>query len=145
MTALTSHRPATHCRKRRPSSRNTNDVGYGNPPKKNRFKPGQSGNPKGRPKGAKSAEIILRTILNRKIAIRESGKTRKITVLEAMFLKFAEEGLKGNPKAAAFLLNRYAMESSGEEPGEIHGDDQEILEAFTRKLEAKFRHRKEKP
>jgi len=30
------------------------DVGYGKPPAHSRFKPGQSGNPRGRPKGVKN-------------------------------------------------------------------------------------------
>ena len=40
------------------------DVGYGKPPRSRRFKPGQSGNPKGRPKGAKNRDTILRELLN---------------------------------------------------------------------------------
>ena len=34
-------------------------VGYRRPPKKSRFKPGQSGNPKGRPKGTKNLKRDL--------------------------------------------------------------------------------------
>jgi hypothetical protein len=37
-----------------PRDGDDNDVGYGKPPKRSRFKPGQSGNPKGRPKRARS-------------------------------------------------------------------------------------------
>ena len=48
-------------------------VGYGRPPLHTRFKPGQSGNPKGRPKGAKNEDTILREIMNRPIDIREGG------------------------------------------------------------------------
>src|SRR5687768_11122353 len=33
-------------------------VGYGKPPVHSRFKPGQSGNPRGRPKGARNRPII---------------------------------------------------------------------------------------
>lgn len=61
-----------------------NEVGYGKPPRTHQFKPGQSGNPKGRPKGAKSEATILYELLHRKIPIREGGKTRKVTVLEAI-------------------------------------------------------------
>ena len=35
------------------------EVGYGKPPRKSQFKPGQSGNPKGRPKGRKGFSTIL--------------------------------------------------------------------------------------
>ena len=83
------------------------EVGYCQPPKHTRFKPGNSGNPKGRPKGAKNEVTILRNILNRQIDSRQDGKVRKISVLEGILLRFTEDALKGNPKSAAFLLNRY--------------------------------------
>ena len=35
------------------------EVGYAKPPQEGRFKPGRSGNPKGRPKGAKSKRSAL--------------------------------------------------------------------------------------
>ena len=36
-------------------------VGYGRPPKATQFKPGRSGNPRGRPKGAKSEDTMIAT------------------------------------------------------------------------------------
>jgi hypothetical protein len=121
------------------------NVGYGRPPQTHQFKPGQSGNPKGRPKSAKNETTILRNLLNRKIEMRQDGKLRKISLLEAMLLRFAEDALKGNPKAAAFLLNRYApIEWTDADPTDIDRDDEQILESFTRRLEADFRSRKEK-
>jgi len=135
-------------RPRRPplaKSRQTHayDVGYGRPPGEHRFKPGRSGNPRGRPKGAKNEEMILNNLLNRRIEIRESGRLRKITVLEAMLLKFAEEALKGDPKAATFLLNRYRSPEANEaSANEMSREDQEILDAFTRRLEAQYRDKR---
>jgi hypothetical protein len=113
------------------------DVGYGRPPRAHQFKPGQSGNPKGRPKGAKNEATILHELLNRKIPIREGGRTRKITVLEAILLRFTEDSLKGNTKSAAFLLNRHGTLVAGEpQRAEISDDDQQILEAFAQRIMA---------
>ena len=39
------------------------DVGYARPPKDSRFKPGQSGNPRGRARGAKNTSTIVRDAL----------------------------------------------------------------------------------
>jgi Family of unknown function (DUF5681) len=43
---------------------------YGRPPIEHRFKPGQRGNPRGRPKGRKNEATILHELLNRKIIVR---------------------------------------------------------------------------
>ncbi len=110
---------------------NEGDVGYGRPPRTHQFKPGQSGNPKGRPKGAKNEATILNELLHRKIPIREGSRTRKIMVLEAILLRFTEDSLKSNTKSAAFLLNRHGALVAGEpQPSEITEDDREILSAF---------------
>ncbi len=112
-------------------------IGYGSPPVETRFKPGQSGNPRGRPKGRKNEATILHELLNRKITVREDGKPRKITVLEAILLRFTEDALKGNTKTATFLFNRYEHQRH-----EVKDDstltelDREILNSFVRRFEA---------
>jgi hypothetical protein len=113
------------------------EAGYGRPPRSHQFKPGQSGNPKGRPKGTKNEATILYELLNRKIPIREGSRTRKITVLEAILLRFTEDSLKGNTKSAAFLLNRHSALVAGEpQRSDISDDDQQILEAFAQRIMA---------
>jgi hypothetical protein len=82
-------------------------VGYGKPPSEHRFKPGQSGNPRGRPKGAKNTATLLRELLDRKIEVRTASSVRKISVREAILTRFAEAALKGDTKSAGFLLQRY--------------------------------------
>lgn len=126
---------STSRRKSKPEIGN-DDVGYGRPPKAHQFKPGQSGNPK----GAKNEDTIIRSILNRKIAIREAGKARKVSVLEAMIWKFAEDALKGNTKSAGFLLNRYQMaEGRAPETDQLDEDDRGVLDDFIARMQADIR------
>jgi len=113
------------------------DVGYGRPLRGHQFKPGQSGNPRGRPKGAKNEATILRILLNRKIEIREGARTRKVTIFEAILLRFTEDALKGNTKAAAFLFNRYAATTQvgdSQSSDDINEDDREVIADFVRRL-----------
>ena len=74
------------------------DVGCGKPPRRHQFKPGQSGNPKGRKKGVKNEITILQELLQHKVALNERGKTRKIILLEAILRRVAEDCLRGNIK-----------------------------------------------
>ena len=126
-------------RRRRPPGDDV--VGYGRPPQAHQFRPGQSGNPRGRPKGAKNEAVILGQLLNRKITVREGGGLRKISVLEAILLRFAEDALKGNVKTAAFLFNRYsasgAADTESESKQDLSGDDRKVLDSFVRRIESK--------
>jgi hypothetical protein len=118
------------------------DVGYGRPPREHQFKPGQSGNKRGRPKGSKNEATIISELLNRRIDIRQNGSVRKITLLEGILLKFAEDALKGNPKSAAFLLNRKLLTESSDQPADgpaLDMDDQKVLEHYAQQLEEQFK------
>jgi len=75
------------------------EVGYGKPPQHSRFKPGQSGNPRGRPKGARNAATVLRDELAEKITVTENGKTITITKLEGIVKAAVVKALKGDPRA----------------------------------------------
>ena len=113
------------------------NLGYGKPPKAYQYKPGQSGNPKGRPKGAKNRETILRELLNSKITMRREGKARKITVMEGIFHKMVEDSLKGNIKSATFLLNQLASIASNHgSESEISTDDKAVLDAYLRNFQS---------
>ena len=80
-------------------------VGYGKPPRHSRFRKGQSGNPRGRPKGSQSAARLVRSILNEKIVIRENGKRRAITRREAMLKQLANKGVMGDLRSIREVLN----------------------------------------
>lgn len=74
-------------------------IGYGKPPRHSRFKPGRSGNPKGRPKGARSFSALLDEELKQSILVTEGGWTRKLSKLLAVDCLC--EGHEGRPTSVA--------------------------------------------
>jgi len=111
-------------------------VGYGRPPRQHQFKRGQSGNPRGRPKGVRSEDDILAKLLNRKISIQDRSGVRQVSVLEAVYVRVAQNALKGDLKAATFLMNRKAAVAQGRggEAPEMNEDDRAVLDAYLAQL-----------
>jgi uncharacterized protein DUF5681 len=89
-------------------------VGYGRPPAASRFQPGQSGNPKGRPKGVRNASSLARDALERKIEVKVNGRRKNMTVRSAAYLRLAEKAVAGDAKALDYLLS---LESAEHPPG----------------------------
>ena len=80
-------------------------VGYGKPPHETRFKPGQSGNPGGRPKrNAITLVEALARELNTSITVTEGGKPKKITKLVAMAKQLTIKAVNGDLKAMTLLM-----------------------------------------
>jgi hypothetical protein len=92
----------------------TDAVGYRRPPRHSQFQPGCSGNPKGRPKGSRSALAIFQDIIRQKITVTENGRTRRIPVVEAMLRRLLNDALRGDEKALKLCLP--LIERYGESP-----------------------------
>ncbi len=84
------------------------EVGYGKPPAETRFKPGQSGNPSGRPKGARNKlptlnEERLKTIIleeaYRAIRINDGDRQIKVPMAQAIVRAVAVNAVKGQQRA----------------------------------------------
>lgn len=79
-------------------------VGYGRPPLHSRFKTGQSGNPKGRPRGKRNMATLLDEVLAQRISITSNGKRKRVSVENALLMRLVEKALGGDLKAASMLL-----------------------------------------
>jgi hypothetical protein len=88
-------------------------VGYGRPPMTTRFRPGQSGNPRGRPKGARNLSTVIAAALSERVAINENGRCRRITKLEAAVKQLVNRAASGEARPMQLLL---ALVQAGETP-----------------------------
>jgi Family of unknown function (DUF5681) len=89
-----------------PDGKDNGAVGYRRPPVDRQFKPGQSGNPKGRPKGSKNFVTTFAAILSRPIKVRDrnNGKTRTASKLEVMIEAITNKAMAGDAKAFATVI-----------------------------------------
>jgi hypothetical protein len=83
------------------------DIGYGKPPKHSQFQEGQSGNKKGRPKGAKGLKTMVRKILTEKVTVRTGAGPKRMTRMEAMIHKITEKAFGGDLRALQSLVQLY--------------------------------------
>jgi len=121
---------------REPSPDGAYQVGYGKPPKETRFKPGRSGNPKGRMKKAESVSGQVARILAKRITVTEGGVTKRLTLQEVMLTTLANKAAKGDLKALEFVLglakSHEGQPGSTINPALLEGDSKEIIDTFLR-------------
>jgi hypothetical protein len=109
-------------------------VGYGRPPTETRFKPGQSGNPKGRRKGTKNLKTDLVEELTQRILVTENGRQVRHTKQRLLVKALLAQALKGETRASSLLINLLSqtlgLDPPQERVQELAPDDQEILDEF---------------
>jgi len=111
------------------------EVGYGKPPKATQFNKGQSGNPKGRPKGARGLKTDLKAELNERVTISENGRSRKLTKQQLMFKQLGTKAASGDLKAISKLAE-LAISLLGpedeipESASRLSHEDEAILQQF---------------
>jgi hypothetical protein len=74
-------------------------IGYGKPPKATRFKPGRSGNPRGRPKGAKGHKQIVEEIAGEMHNVMEGDTMRRYSTLELILLSLRNRAAAADVRA----------------------------------------------
>lgn len=97
------------------------EVGYGKPPRNTRFKPGQSGNPRGRPKGSKNKrpslheermkDIILDEAY-RDVTVRDGDRHVTIPMVQAVMRSLAVNAAKGQHRAQRLFAELLASVES---------------------------------
>jgi len=116
------------------SEHDNENVGYGRPPAGSRFKPGKSGNPKGRPKGSRNFRTDLMETLKAPIHVKENGNLRKLSTQQAALFRLREKALKGDSRSLNRLLDlaaHYNGETLTIDSAEtVPDEDQAILDHY---------------
>lgn len=81
----------------------------GHPPAATRFRKGQSGNPKGRPRKEKPATgSAFDVVIDRTFTVMRDGRSRELTVEEALQLQTYRDAIAGNRAARREVLKMIA-------------------------------------
>ncbi len=114
-------------------------VGYKKPPCQTQFKPGQSGNAKGRPKGSKNFATVFEKELLTPIPVTENGKRKKMSKLEAIIKGTINKAVTGDPKATVVVLDEARLhESQNQVPVPqdtiVSPEDQRVIDNIVRRI-----------
>ena len=109
-------------------------VGYGKPPRHTQFKPGQSGNPSGRPKGVRSLKDDFHEVLCEPVRITQNGKARELTTQQVILKVLANKAGKGEMGAirqtVELMLRVFGTGEDAEaERGALSEDDEALIAA----------------
>lgn len=108
-------------------------VGYKRPPKHSRFKKGQSGNPRGRPKRTRNLKTDLVEELCESIRVKEGGREYQVSKQRAVLKSLVAAAIKGNMRAASAVISLCARTFAVEDEDEhlpLSSSDQRVLDDF---------------
>jgi hypothetical protein len=87
------------------ADKGTFEVGFGKPPRSRQFKPGQSGNPAGRPRGAKNFATAIKQELAARVTITENGTRKRISKRQVIAKYLVNKAASGDLKAIPLVLS----------------------------------------
>jgi len=109
------------------------EVGYKKPPKDRQFEKGRSGNPKGRPKGAKGLKTVLKREIYERQTIMISGEKVTDHRLDLMIRTQAIRAAAGDGKSVdrlvPLVIQLLGVEDEGQKAA-LSANDQQIFTTF---------------
>jgi hypothetical protein len=83
------------------------EVGHGRQPKDTRFKPGTSGNPKGRPRSRKNLAAVFDAASSERVSVTENGTRKTITIMEVIMKQVTRKAAGGDQRAQRLYMDLY--------------------------------------
>ena len=113
-------------------------IGYKKPPKHTQFQKGQSGNPRGRPKGVKNIATDIKEELEEFVTITEGGRNFQVTKQRALIKSLLVKATQGNVSAAQTLLTLKAHVEQSDQSNEMdecfEEEDLEVIKRLELRL-----------
>ena len=112
----------------------------GSPPASGRFRPGQSGNIKGRPRGRKNLATLFKEAEGQTFEATINGKKRRITPTQSAIYQLVMAAAKGDQRAIVLYLNyvdefERRAEAARPQPFPFTEADQDIIKSIYARLQ----------
>ena len=114
-------------------------VGFARPPQSSRFKKGESGNPKGRPKGSMGLHTLILKASRERVRANGPHGTRLVSKLEAAAIQLSNKSAQGDARATKdlFALVQRAEEAIMEQPNheKMSEADRKMMERMLERMQ----------
>jgi hypothetical protein len=101
---------------------NSYAVGYRQPPRHTQFKPGRSGNPRGRPKTPTAFDELIEKELAQLVIVREGDQARQLTKRRVIVKQVVKKAMEGEDRALRSLLTLLSSAKAEKQRSNTTGD-----------------------